>query len=126
VGALVPVGPWQVLAVDVPSGLSADTGQPLGVAVRAAATVTFGLPKIGLCLPPGNEYAGQLRVADIGLCAPGADEERPTVEVLEAPAVGTLLPRAHRAQGVRARSSSPVRAGSWGPGSGCGGRRARR
>jgi len=84
--------PVPILAVDVPSGLSADTGQPLGEAVRAAATVTFGLPKIGLCLPPGNEYAGQVRIADIGLAAPLADEERAAVEVLEAPAVGALLP----------------------------------
>jgi hydroxyethylthiazole kinase-like uncharacterized protein yjeF len=87
-----------VLAIDVPSGLSSDTGQPLGLAVRAAATVTFGLPKIGLCVPPGNEYAGELRVADIGLAAPLADEERTAVELLEAPVVGGLLaPRASTA-----------------------------
>jgi NAD(P)H-hydrate epimerase len=84
-----------VLALDVPSGLSADTGRPLGVAVRATATVTFGLAKIGLCVPPGCEHAGRLSIADIGLtevAALGA----PPVEWLEASAVGRLLPRRAR------------------------------
>ncbi|MGH2398520.1 MAG: NAD(P)H-hydrate epimerase, partial [bacterium] len=55
-----------VLAVDVPSGLNADTGQVDGPVVRAAATVTMGLPKIGLLVPPGIELAGTIYVSDIG------------------------------------------------------------
>lgn len=55
------------LAVDVPSGLSADTGKTLGVAVRADATVTFGLPKLGLFIGDGPKYAGEVEVADIGI-----------------------------------------------------------
>ena len=56
-----------VLAVDVPSGLIADTGEVLGPCVKANATVTFGLPKLGLYLDPGARYAGTVKVADISL-----------------------------------------------------------
>lgn len=59
-------GRW-VLALDVPSGLSTDTGRPLGVAVRANLTVTMGLPKIGLVLPEAAPYVGKLEVVDIGI-----------------------------------------------------------
>jgi NAD(P)H-hydrate epimerase len=62
------------------------------VAVRAAATVTFGLAKIGLCVAPGSDYAGQLRVADIGLSLVTAGGGTAPVELLEGPAVGALLP----------------------------------
>lgn len=57
----------RILAVDVPSGLSADTGRPLGACVRADRTVTFGFGKRGLVIPPGPEWAGDVTVADIGL-----------------------------------------------------------
>jgi hydroxyethylthiazole kinase-like uncharacterized protein yjeF len=57
----------RVVAVDLPSGVCADTGQILGVAVRADATVTFGLPKVGLALEPGRSLAGRVRVARIGI-----------------------------------------------------------
>ncbi len=62
-----------VIAADLPSGLSADTGQILGCSVRADATVTFGLPKLGLALPPGRGLAGRITVARIGVAdsAPG-------------------------------------------------------
>jgi len=56
------------LAVDVPSGLDADTGQPLEVAVRADVTATMACPKIGF-RGPGEEYVGKLVVIDIGLPA---------------------------------------------------------
>ncbi len=56
-----------VVAVDVPSGIDATTGRVLGRAVRAKVTVTMGLPKIGLFLYPGREYAGRVEVADIGM-----------------------------------------------------------
>jgi len=53
------------VAVDLPSGLDADTGQPLGAAVMADVTVTFILPKLGLATHPGVAYAGKVYVADI-------------------------------------------------------------
>jgi hydroxyethylthiazole kinase-like uncharacterized protein yjeF len=57
----------RVLAVDVPSGLSADTGRPLGPCVRADRTVTFGFLKRGLVLHPGVDLAGEVTVDDIGI-----------------------------------------------------------
>lgn len=57
----------RVVAVDVPSGLDADTGLAPGPAVRAAVTVTLGLPKAGLLAGLGPELAGEVWVADIGI-----------------------------------------------------------
>ncbi len=59
--------PARVLAVDIPSGISADTGEVMGCAVKANYTVTFALPKRGLLLFPGAGYAGEISVADIGI-----------------------------------------------------------
>jgi ADP-dependent NAD(P)H-hydrate dehydratase / NAD(P)H-hydrate epimerase len=56
-----------MVAIDLPSGLDADTGKPLGAAIRAALTVTLGLPKPGLVTYPGAEHCGKLVIADIGL-----------------------------------------------------------
>ncbi len=63
----------RVLAVDLPSGLDADTGQPRGDAVAADVTLTIGLPKLGLALEPGRSLAGRVLVARIGIAdaAPG-------------------------------------------------------
>jgi NAD(P)H-hydrate epimerase len=55
-----------VLAIDIPSGIRGDDGTSDGPAVRADATVTMGLPKIGVVLPPGAEHAGRVWVADVG------------------------------------------------------------
>lgn len=57
----------QVLAVDLPSGIDADTGAAYGVAVRADVTITFVAAKAGLVFSPGRETAGAVRVADIGI-----------------------------------------------------------
>ena len=55
-----------ILAVDLPSGLDADTGIPLGACIQADRTVTIGLPKRGLLVHPGAELTGELDVVDIG------------------------------------------------------------
>jgi len=55
-----------IVAVDIPSGLDADTGRPLGIAVEATATVTMGLPKVGFKAPEARRYVGELIIADIG------------------------------------------------------------
>ncbi len=55
------------LAVDIPSGLDASTGRPLGVCIRAVGTSTFGLPKVGQVITPGHNYVGELKVIDIGI-----------------------------------------------------------
>ena len=59
----------ETIALDVPSGLDADTGEAPGAAVRASATLTLALPKIGLTLPAAREYVGALYLADIGVPA---------------------------------------------------------
>lgn len=56
-----------VVAIDIPSGINADTGAVLGEAVRARYTVTLGFYKRGLLLFPGAIHAGEVRVADIGI-----------------------------------------------------------
>ena len=56
-----------VVAVDVPSGVNASTGEVPGGAVRAAATVTFGAAKVGLAIAPGRFHSGSVHVAPIGL-----------------------------------------------------------
>lgn len=58
-------GAW-VVAADVPSGIQADTGAVMGMALPADVTVTFGFLKAGLTLYPGKTYAGQVKVAEIG------------------------------------------------------------
>jgi ADP-dependent NAD(P)H-hydrate dehydratase / NAD(P)H-hydrate epimerase len=55
------------VALDLPSGLDADTGAVHGVCVQADATVTFGHPKLGLLTPNGVALGGQLAVVDIGV-----------------------------------------------------------
>jgi len=56
-----------VLAVDIPSGLDADSGRLLGAAVRATATVTFAAMKVGFQKPHAKDYLGRLTLADIGV-----------------------------------------------------------
>jgi NAD(P)H-hydrate epimerase len=59
--------PHPRVALDLPSGLDADRGVPLGLAVRATSTLTFAAKKRGLCIPLGAEHAGSVRVIDIGI-----------------------------------------------------------
>ncbi|MFE4693713.1 NAD(P)H-hydrate dehydratase [Streptomyces sp. NPDC056749] len=86
----VTAGHAPVLAVDLPSGVEADTGQVLGEAVRADATVTFGTYKPGLLVDPAAGHAGALRLVDIGLA--GELPARPDMEALQYADVAALLP----------------------------------
>lgn len=56
-----------IAAIDIPSGIDADTGAVPGAAVDADITITLGLPKRGLWLFPAREYVGVIEVADIGI-----------------------------------------------------------
>jgi NAD(P)H-hydrate epimerase len=64
--AAIHASPGRVLAVDIPSGLDCDTGEPLGPTVRAEHTVTFVAPKQGFANPAAAKWLGQVHVADIG------------------------------------------------------------
>lgn len=77
-----------VVAVDLPSGVDADTGEVAGAAVRADATVTFGTYKPGLLVDPGAGHAGALRLVDIGL-----ELGAPELEALQHADLARLLPR---------------------------------
>jgi NAD(P)H-hydrate epimerase len=80
-----------VVAVDLPSGIDADTGQVLGAAVRATVTVTFGQPKPGIALEPGRSLAGRVRVARIGI-AGAAPNAEPAAELWTSAAAAARLP----------------------------------
>ena len=79
-----------VVAVDLPSGVDADTGEVHGDAVRADLTVTFGTHKPGLLIDPAREYAGSVRLVDIGLGGELPDEA--ALEALQHADVARLLP----------------------------------
>jgi hydroxyethylthiazole kinase-like uncharacterized protein yjeF len=81
-----------VLAVDLPSGISADTGRAIGPAVRADRTVTFGFSKIGLALEPGAEMAGAVSVVNIGIPAAASERIPLTAELLDDVAARALVP----------------------------------
>ncbi|MGW4511398.1 NAD(P)H-hydrate dehydratase [Streptomyces sp. NPDC004393] len=77
-----------VVAVDLPSGVEADGGEVRGEAVRADLTVTFGTHKPALLIDPAREYAGSVRLVDIGLELPQEAE----LEALQHADVAALLP----------------------------------
>jgi NAD(P)H-hydrate epimerase len=72
-----------IVAIDIPSGLDADTGKPLGTAIRASLTITFGLPKIGHLIPPGFDFVGKVKVIDIGIPKKLMEEEKIPICLLE-------------------------------------------
>lgn len=82
--------PAPVIAVDLPSGLDSDTGHPLGAAVEADITVTYALPKIGTCVFPGADYAGDVFLVNI--TSPVELEENIPYELLTAYDVSDMLP----------------------------------
>ncbi|HEY1832508.1 MAG TPA: NAD(P)H-hydrate dehydratase [Acidimicrobiales bacterium] len=77
-----------VLAIDIPSGVDADTGAASGRAVRATRTVTFAALKPGLLQGDGPAHAGQVVVADIGI-----DVGRPAISLMEDADLRALPPR---------------------------------
>ena len=71
-----------VLAVDIPSGVNASTGEVAGAVVQADVTVTMHGPKVGLAVAPGRFHAGEVEVADIGLEAAQTEHRLVTPEIL--------------------------------------------
>jgi hydroxyethylthiazole kinase-like uncharacterized protein yjeF len=78
-----------VVAVDIPSGVDASTGEVPGAAVKADVTVTMHGPKVGLVVGPGRNRSGELEVADIGLDQRETEHRVVTEEILR------LIPRRH-------------------------------
>jgi len=81
------------VAVDLPSGLNADTGAVEGPCVRADFTVTMALPKRGLLLYPGADYCGEVRVADIGFPKVAIESQEVKTELITEEIALSLLPR---------------------------------
>ena len=67
-----------VFAIDIPSGLDCDSGEPLGPTVRAAHTATFVAPKRGFLNPNSQEWTGEVHVIDIGAPRTLVEEYRPS------------------------------------------------
>jgi hydroxyethylthiazole kinase-like uncharacterized protein yjeF len=87
--------PKPVYALDLPSGVDVDTGQVRQMAVRAAKTITFGLPQPGLLSYPGAAYTGELVIAPIGFPAQLLTGNNLTINYLTPPETPQFLP--HRA-----------------------------
>lgn len=98
-----------VVAVDLPSGIDADTGEVSGPAVRAHLTVTFGTRKPGLLIDPGAAHAGTVELVDIGL---GPYLPEPAVVAADAADVAELLPAVGRDAHKYSRGVLGVAAGS--------------
>ncbi len=85
-----------VVSVDIPSGVNGDTGQVMGVAVRADYTVTFGLPKPGLLLYPGAEYAGEIFVSRISYPRALLEDENLLIETNDPLFIPPRRPDTHK------------------------------
>jgi hydroxyethylthiazole kinase-like uncharacterized protein yjeF len=78
-----------VVSIDLPSGLSADSSDPIGPSIEAELTITLAAPKLPLVLPPAEIHAGDIVIADIGI--PGD-----VIEALDGPRVDLLTRTAMR------------------------------
>src|SRR5881409_2736602 len=81
-----------VVAIDLPSGLSADSVDPIGPSIEAGLTVTLAAPKLPLVLPPGETRAGDIVIANIGIPSDIFESlEGPRVELLTRGATRELI-----------------------------------
>ncbi len=95
-----------VVAIDIPTGVEADTGKVSGEAIRADLTISLGLPKVGHLLCPGAEHTGKLMVDDIGIPSELLGSEDLRQELLDDGLAGTLL--LHRPMDVHKGSCGRV------------------
>jgi NAD(P)H-hydrate epimerase len=81
-----------VVAIDLPSGLSADSHEPIGDSIEAETTITLAAPKLALVLPPAETRAGDIVIADIGIPTEVIESvEGPRVELLTRAAMRQLI-----------------------------------
>ncbi len=85
-----------VLSLDIPSGISGDSGQVMGVAVQADATVTFGLPKVGNLLHPGAHHGGACYVTRISFPPALTHAPQLTIAVNQPPPLPGRNPAGHK------------------------------
>jgi NAD(P)H-hydrate epimerase len=82
-----------VVAIDLPSGLSADSPEPIGPSIEANVTITLAAPKLPLVLPPGETRAGDIVIADIGIPDEVIDAvSGPHVDLLTRASMRPLVP----------------------------------
>jgi len=81
-----------VMAVDIPSGISSDNGQVMGIAMKANVSVTFGLPKRGHLIYPGAEYTGRLFIEDIGFPASLLNSDKIRINLFHSDDANAILP----------------------------------
>ncbi|MFH1654214.1 MAG: NAD(P)H-hydrate dehydratase [Pseudomonadota bacterium] len=81
------------IAVDIPSGLSSDTGEVLGSTFKADYTCTFGAPKRGLFLKSGYEFSGRLEVVDIGIPSSLIESLDSDMEYIDLNLAASLIPK---------------------------------
>ncbi|MFO0701470.1 MAG: NAD(P)H-hydrate dehydratase [Nitrospira sp.] len=103
-----------IVAVDVPSGLHADTGTAFGQAVRATLTVTFGLPKVGLYQNQGIDLSGDINLVDIGIPPSYVDDLESRVALITPEWVQQCLPRRDRSGHKGTYGHAGIIAGSVG------------
>ena len=115
-----------IVSVDMPSGLHADSGQPVGCAVEATLTVTFGYPKLGQVLYPGTAHVGQLACVNIGIAPQALADVGPQLHLLTRREMGGQIrarrPEAHKGDfghllvlaGSRGKSGAAVLSASAG------------
>ena len=82
----------KVASIDIPSGLSADTSEVIGSAIKAHLTVTFACPKYAHVLPPAEEYVGRLVVADISIPRKVIEEEGVRTNLIDEELVRASFP----------------------------------
>jgi len=86
----------KVFALDIPSGINGDTGQEIGISVKADFTITFGLPKVGNLLYPGFRRGGKLYVSHISFPKPLTEAENLSIEAFPFPAIPERRPEASK------------------------------
>ena len=89
-------GDWSVLSVDIPSGLSSDTGNVQGVAISADVTVTFIGRKLGLFTADGPEFAGEVVFADLDVPGDVYEAVKPAADSLDYAVLSARLKPRHR------------------------------
>ena len=81
-----------VFSIDIPSGLNADTGMPMGTCIKAEATATFAFAKAGHMIYPGKSFTGKLGIVDIGIPGFISDRFKPLLHMTENKMLRPLFP----------------------------------